>query len=281
MALAHPARWCISKTSIVKEPVRSSTSLLPDLARTAGGWPRARPRRSSTPTASAGRRRVVTSREEAVAAAAELGESVALKVVAPSILHKTEVGGLALDVQGSSSVAAAYDRVTSVAPDATGALIQEFVRGGHEVLIGMTEDPSFGPLLAFGLGGIFVELLGDVAFRINPLTDVDAAEMISEVKASKLLDGYRGGDPGDIPAAARRAAAGIGDDRRPARDRRNGSQPRKGAPPDRASGWSTSACGCAQYPRGGCPAAKTFRRRGRPRKSSVFSPQSSVGTLSG
>ena len=144
--------------------------------------------------------RVVTSREEAVAAAAELGESVALKVVAPSILHKTEVGGLALDVQGSSSVAAAYDRVTSVAPDATGALIQEFVRGGHEVLIGMTEDPSFGPLLAFGLGGIFVELLGDVAFRINPLTDVDAAEMISEVKASKLLDGYRGGDPGDIPA---------------------------------------------------------------------------------
>ena len=97
-------------------------------------------------------------------------------------------------------MAAAYDRVTSVATDATGVLVQEFVAGGHEVLIGMTEDPSFGPLLAFGLGGIFVELLGDVAFRIQPLTDVDAAEMISDVRAAKLLDGYRGGDPGDLPA---------------------------------------------------------------------------------
>jgi acyl-CoA synthetase (NDP forming) len=68
------------------------------------------------------------------------------------------------------------------------------------VIIGMTEDPSFGPLLAFGLGGVYVELIGDVAFRIHPLTDVDAQQMIGEVKAARLLDGYRGGDPGDIPA---------------------------------------------------------------------------------
>ena len=144
--------------------------------------------------------RFASSRDEAVAAAADLGGPVALKVVAPSVLHKTEVGGLALDLRGSGPVAAAYDRVTAVAEDAVGVLVQEFVSGGHEVLIGMTEDPSFGPLLAFGLGGVFVELLGDIAFRIHPLTDVDVADMIGEVKASKLLDGYRGADPGDIPA---------------------------------------------------------------------------------
>ena len=144
--------------------------------------------------------RVVTSPEEAVAAAEEIGGSVALKVIAPSVLHKTEVGGLALDVRGAGPIAAAYTRVTGVAKDTTGALIQEYVGGGHEVIIGMTEDPSFGPLLAFGLGGVYVELIGDVAFRIHPLTDVDADQMIREVKASKLLDGYRGGEAGDIPA---------------------------------------------------------------------------------
>jgi acyl-CoA synthetase (NDP forming) len=139
-------------------------------------------------------------REEAIAAAAAIGGPVALKVVAPSVLHKTEVGGLALDVNGDAEVGAAFDRVTAVAADVTGALVQEFVGGGHEVLIGMSEDPSFGPMIAFGLGGVFVELIGDIAFRIHPLTDVDAAEMISEVKAAKLLDGYRGGDPGDVEA---------------------------------------------------------------------------------
>jgi acyl-CoA synthetase (NDP forming) len=77
-------------------------------------------------------------------------------------------------------------------------LIQEFVPGGHEVIIGMTEDDSFGPLIAFGLGGVFVELIGDVAFRIHPLTDVDAAEMITDVKSARLLEGYRGSDPGDV-----------------------------------------------------------------------------------
>ncbi len=143
---------------------------------------------------------VVATREEAVAAAAAIGGPVALKVVAPSVLHKTEVGGLALDVFGAAAVGAAFDRVTAVAADATGALVQEFVGEGHEVIIGMTEDPSFGPLLAFGIGGVFVELIGDVAFRLQPLTDVDAAEMIGDVKAARLLDGYRGGPAGDVVA---------------------------------------------------------------------------------
>jgi acetyl coenzyme A synthetase (ADP forming)-like protein len=144
--------------------------------------------------------RTVTTREEAVAAAEEIGGSLVLKVIAPSVLHKSDVGGIALDVKGAEAVAAAFDKVTSVAKDASGALIQEFVPGGHEVIVGMTEDESFGPLIAFGLGGVFVELIGDVAFRIHPLTDVDAAEMISEVKSARLLEGYRGSEPGDIEA---------------------------------------------------------------------------------
>jgi acyl-CoA synthetase (NDP forming) len=121
-------------------------------------------------------------------------------VIAPSALHKSDVGGIVLDVQGDAAVGEAFDRVTSVVDDAEGALVQEFVGSGHEVIVGMTEDPSFGPLIAFGLGGVFVELIGDVAFRIHPLTDVDVDEMIQEVKSARLLDGYRGGPAGDIPA---------------------------------------------------------------------------------
>jgi len=144
--------------------------------------------------------RLVHSREEAVATAAEFGGPVALKVVAPSALHKSDVGGLVLNIQGDEAVAAAYDKVIGVATDAVGALVQEFVTGGHEVIVGMTEDPSFGPLIAFGLGGIFVELIGDVSFRMNPVSDLDVDEMIGEVKAAKMLQGYRGTPPGDIPA---------------------------------------------------------------------------------
>ncbi len=79
-------------------------------------------------------------------------------------------------------------------------LVQEMVSGGHEVLIGMTEDPNFGPLLVYGLGGVFVELLGDVAFRLHPLTDVDAAEMVGSIKGAKMLEGYRNLPQGDVEA---------------------------------------------------------------------------------
>jgi acyl-CoA synthetase (NDP forming) len=121
-------------------------------------------------------------------------------VVAPSALHKSDVGGLVLNVTGDEAVARAYDRVLATAADAVGVFVQEYVEGGHEVIVGMTEDPSFGPLIAFGLGGVFVELIGDVSFRMNPVSDLDVAEMIGEVKAAKMLEGYRGGPAGDIPA---------------------------------------------------------------------------------
>jgi len=143
---------------------------------------------------------VVRSVDDAIRFAEELGGSVVLKVIAPSAVHKSDVGGVALDISGAQGVADAYERVTSSVADPEGVLVQEFVAGGHEVLIGMVEDPNFGPLIVFGLGGVFVELIGDVAFRIHPLTDLDAREMIGDVKSARLLEGYRGGEPGDIDA---------------------------------------------------------------------------------
>ena len=98
----------------------------------------------------------------------------------------------------TTAVRDAYRQVIGAVDDATGVLVQEFVGDGHEVIVGMAEDPLFGPLVVFGLGGIFVELMSDVAFRINPLSDVDATEMLSEVKSAKLLEGYRGAAGGDL-----------------------------------------------------------------------------------
>jgi acetyl coenzyme A synthetase (ADP forming)-like protein len=141
-----------------------------------------------------------SSEEEAVSAAASIGGPVVLKVVAPSALHKSDVGGVALDLRDEQAVRAAFASVTSAVPDSDGVIVQRFVAGGHEVLVGMTEDPNFGPLIVFGLGGVFVELVKDVSFRISPLTDVDAIEMVREVKASQLLEGYRGIEPGDVDA---------------------------------------------------------------------------------
>jgi acetyl coenzyme A synthetase (ADP forming)-like protein len=145
---------------------------------------------------------VVNDEDSAVALAEGIGGPVVLKVVSPSALHKSDVGGVVLDVEGEDGVRAAYRQVTGAVPDPEGVLVQEFVSGGHEVLIGMVEDPNFGPLVVFGLGGVFVELIGDVAFRIHPLTDLDAEEMIRSVKSARLLEGYRGAEPGDIDAVA-------------------------------------------------------------------------------
>ena len=145
--------------------------------------------------------RVVVTADEAAAAASEIGGAVVLKVIAPSALHKTEVGGVLLDVEGEGAVRAGFDHLMSVVSDPEGVLVQEMVPGGHEVLIGVTEDPSFGPLLVFGLGGVYVELLKDVAVRIVPITDRDAAEMVAEIKTARLLQGrYRNFPAGDLDA---------------------------------------------------------------------------------
>ncbi|MDP3983673.1 MAG: GNAT family N-acetyltransferase [Acidimicrobiia bacterium] len=152
--------------------------------------------------------------DEAVSAARSMGGPVAIKVIADSALHKSDVGGVELGVIGDQAVTAAFHRVRGSVPDPQGVLIQEMITGGHEVLIGMTEDPTFGPLLVFGMGGILVELLGDVALRLHPLTDQDARAMILSLRTSRLLQGYRNLPEGDLVAleeALLRVSALVGE----------------------------------------------------------------------
>ncbi|HSE96660.1 MAG TPA: GNAT family N-acetyltransferase [Blastocatellia bacterium] len=140
-------------------------------------------------------------REEAVAAAADTGFPVAVKAVGPAILHKTEVGGVALGLMDEKAVRAAYDDMAARLGDKlAGVTVQEMVTGGIEVVVGATLDPTFGPLVLMGSGGVLVELLRDVAFRMHPLTDADVEEMMSEVKGMQLLRGYRGAPPADEAA---------------------------------------------------------------------------------
>lgn len=142
------------------------------------------------PVASA---RVATYREDAIAAAESIGFPVAMKVVSRSITHKTDVGGVMLDLANEKDVARAYaELVARIGDRLDGVLIQKMAPRGLELFIGMTRDPQFGPLVAFGIGGTHVEIFGDVVFRIAPLTVTDADEMIDGIRARKLLDGYRG-----------------------------------------------------------------------------------------
>jgi acetyltransferase len=142
--------------------------------------------------------RVTGNEAEAVRTAAEMGGPVVLKVISERALHKSDVGGVILGVSGDDEVAAAFRKVNAAVEPNDGVLVQEYITGGHEVLIGMAMDPNFGPLVVYGLGGIYVELLEDVAFRIHPLTDVDASEMIRETKGFRLLEGYRDQPRGDV-----------------------------------------------------------------------------------
>jgi acetate---CoA ligase (ADP-forming) len=144
--------------------------------------------------------RVATTRDEAKVIAAEIGGKVVLKVISEDALHKSDVGGVALDIEGDEEVETAFDQVTAAVASYDGVLVQEYIPGGHEVLIGMAQDPNFGPMVVFGLGGVYVELLKDVAFRLQPITDVDAAEMVRETQSFPLLEGYRNAPEGDVSA---------------------------------------------------------------------------------
>ncbi len=144
--------------------------------------------------------RIADTEEQAVAAARDIDGPVALKVISESALHKSDVGGVLLDVEGDEAVREGFAAVVAAVDEHEGVLVQEMVDGGHEILIGMTEDPNFGPMLVYGLGGVYVELLKDVAFRLNPLTDADATEMIEEIKGADLLKGYRNMPLGDREA---------------------------------------------------------------------------------
>jgi len=150
---------------------------------------------------------LATSAAQAQAGAAQVGERLVLKIVSPEIIHKTEVGGVMLDVPAAEA-GAAYDRlverVTARAPLATieGVLISPMVRGGVEMILGVQDDPVFGPVVMLGLGGIFVEVLRDVTFRIAPFGIEEAHRMIAELRGAAILDGARGQPPGDLDALA-------------------------------------------------------------------------------
>ncbi len=142
----------------------------------------------------------VHSAPEAGKLAEEIGRPVALKVLGP--VHKSEGGGVRLGLRGHAEVAAAYEAMeSSFGDEMTGALLQPMVpEGGVETIVGALQDPSFGPLVVFGLGGVAVEVLGDHVTRLAPLTDLDAREMVSGLRGSKLLFGYRGRPPVDVEA---------------------------------------------------------------------------------
>jgi len=145
------------------------------------------------------REQLVSTKEEAIQAAKEIGFPVVLKGCAPQITHKTELNLIELDLRDDTAVADAYDRVSGhegVSVD--GVLVQEMVKGERELVIGLTRDPQFGPCVMFGLGGIFTEILNDVSFRIAPLEKKDALEMAREIRSHKILDAFRGKPPVDM-----------------------------------------------------------------------------------
>ena len=150
--------------------------------------------------------RLAADPDEAAAHAAALGYPVALKVVSDSITHKTDVGGVQLNLADEAALRAAWTdihaRVAAAAPDAVlqGLSVQPMAAPGAEVILGVTQDQQFGPVLMFGLGGVFVEVLKDVAFRIVPLEPRDAAEMVREIQGFPVLEGFRGTPPANLAA---------------------------------------------------------------------------------
>ena len=139
--------------------------------------------------------------QQAAASAKMIGFPVALKVQSPDILHKTDAGGVLLDLKNCDEVAKGFENIIKNAKaykkDAKilGVLVQEMVTEGHQCIVGSKNDPQFGPVLMFGLGGIFVEVIKDVAFRIIPFERKDAKEMIAEIKGYVILKGVRGQKP--------------------------------------------------------------------------------------
>jgi acyl-CoA synthetase (NDP forming) len=145
-------------------------------------------------------------KREAISIAKEMGFPVVLKIVSPDITHKSDVGGVKLGLRSASAVGRAYSEIMGSVrerePQAEvhGVSVQKLIPQGIEVIMGMTMDEQFGAVLMFGLGGVFVEVLKDVSFRIVPLTRRDAREMIEEIKGYPVLKGYRGQEAANITA---------------------------------------------------------------------------------
>ncbi len=148
--------------------------------------------------------RLARNEDEAVEIASKLGYPVVLKIASPDIVHKTDIGGVIMNINSEREVREAFrtiiDRAYRYAPKATiyGVVVQKMVPRGREVIIGVSRDPVFGHIIMFGLGGIYTNIFRDVSFRLAPLSVYEAKEMVSETKAYTLLRGYRGEEPSDI-----------------------------------------------------------------------------------
>jgi len=153
--------------------------------------------------------KLATSADEAAAAAAQMGFPVVLKISGPKILHKTDVGGVKLNLGDEGSVKQGYEAMIRTVREKLGAeveiwgvLVQKMLDPGKEIILGVTRDPRFGPLLMFGLGGIYTEALRDVSFRLAPIRENVAMEMIKGIRSYRLLEGVRGEAPSDLQALA-------------------------------------------------------------------------------
>ena len=150
--------------------------------------------------------KLAKTQKEAVLLSKKMGFPVALKITSPDVIHKSDSGGVRLDLNNVTEVKTAYSEmiktISQQYPDAVihGVSVQKMIRPGTEVIVGISQDPQFGPVIMFGLGGIFVEVLKDVSFRIVPVNQRDAQEMIKEIKGYPLLQGVRGKESSDIPA---------------------------------------------------------------------------------
>jgi acyl-CoA synthetase (NDP forming) len=146
--------------------------------------------------------------QEAVELANKFGYPVVMKIASPDILHKSDIGGVRLGVNSPAEVERAFEEIISSARRfmssalILGVTINQMIPKGKEVILGMAKDPDFGPMLMFGLGGIYVEVLKDVAFRIAPIDRREANSMITEIRSFPLLRGVRGEEPADIPSIA-------------------------------------------------------------------------------
>ena len=148
--------------------------------------------------------RLARTKKEAVAISEEIGFPVVLKIISPDIVHKSDAGGVKLRLENASRVGSAYGEIMTYIkheiPEARieGVSVQKMATSGVELIIVMNKDAQFGPVIMFGLGGILVEVLKDVSFRLVPVSRMDAEEMVSEIKGHAILEGYRGQKPVDI-----------------------------------------------------------------------------------
>ena len=149
--------------------------------------------------------RLSADKAQAVTLSEAIGYPVVLKISSVDITHKSDAGGVKINLKDRSEVENAFDEIMASCraaypeADIEGVAVQGMAEVGIEIIMGMIKDPSFGPVVMFGLGGVLVEVLKDVAFRIVPIEKIDAEEMIREIQGKKLLEGYRGQDPADIP----------------------------------------------------------------------------------